>query len=44
MAKQAETLDEVLLVINITIIITMTILVDSVNLTVVIRLALLKKP
>lgn len=44
MAKQAETLDAVLLVIIITIIITMTILVDSVNLTVVIRLALLKKP
>lgn len=44
MAKQAETLDEVLLVIIITIIITMTILVDSVNLSVVIRLALLKKP
>lgn len=40
MAKQAETVDAVLLVI---IIITMTILVDPVNLSVVIRLVLLKK-
>lgn len=43
MAKQAETLDAVLLVIII-IIITMNILVDPVNLSVVIRLVLLKKP
>lgn len=39
MAKQAETVDAVLLVI----IITMTILVDPVNLSVVIRSVLLKK-
>lgn len=41
MAKQAETFDAVLLVI---IVITMTILVEPVNLSVVIRLVLLKKP
>lgn len=40
MAKQAETVDAVLLVI---IIITITILVDPVNLSVVIRSVLLKK-